>query len=78
MGTRWGKIEFHAEGHSWYCRNSENYGRHLHGRPFHRVGIAPSVYICELMESTITLLDLILQMLRCLSLNTNKSVGTEG
>lgn len=78
MGIRWGKIEFHAESHSWCCRNSDNYGRHFHGRPFHRVGIAPSIYICEVIKSTVTLLDLILQILRCLSLNTSKSVGAEG
>lgn len=78
MGTRWEKIEFYAEGHSWCCRNSDNYGRHLDGRPFHRVEIALSVYICEVIKSTVTLLHLILQILRCLSLNTSKSVGAEG
>lgn len=33
-------------------------------------GAAPGIYICELMKSTVTLLDVTLQTLSCLSLNT--------
>lgn len=46
METRWEKKKhLCAEGHSWNCGNSNNYGRHVQGRPFDRVGTAPSIYI---------------------------------